>query len=122
LCRIIIYREGSKVASRKTVTKFVDAPVDALPPGADPTNDLGEIGLFITPAGPTFRPAAARRLRGVDREMFDTLTDLGASAWAIRERADQLVPECRKRGVSWALIGWAFGLSESGAKKRWDTP
>lgn len=42
-----------------------------------------------------------------------------AALTAIERRRDDLVRQLRDQGLSWTRIGYAVGLSDEGARKRW---
>ena len=64
-------------------------------------------------------PATMARLTAGDRELLDTLAEHLAEVRALEEHAAALVLELRSRGVPWSVIGWASGLTDEGARRRW---
>jgi len=64
------------------------------------------------------RPKSVENLTDRQLRAFD---DLGHTARALRVGNEQLernVLTARGRGLSWATIGWAVGLTESAMRKR----
>ncbi len=68
-------------------------------------------------------PARARKLDGETFALFSRAQHAGIAIGEQMELLGELVPELRKRNVSWSLIGWAVGLTGEAVRQKWgDTP
>ena len=48
------------------------------------------------------------------------LQRLAADAAELQREIDRTVVRLRSQGASWAAIGWLTGMTDNGARKRWD--
>lgn len=64
-------------------------------------------------------PSSIRRMTGERLEIVREMQELARDAEGIRGRLDELVPEARGLGVSWAAIGFSVGLTGEAARLRW---
>lgn len=88
--------------------------------------DLGEdVRVYLSERGndghreAVVLPASVRRLTGERLEVIEEMQGLARQAEWVRKRLDELVPEARELGVSWAAIGFSVGLTGEAARLRW---
>lgn len=109
--------EGSwQVAKRKRVDDF-DPAVGAVDPGED-------VRVYLSESVDGHRqavalPASIRRLSGERLDVIHEVQDVARQMELLRAQLDQLVPEARELGVSWAAIGFSVGLTGEAARQRW---
>lgn len=76
--------------------------------------------LMVTPEGQrTVLPASARRLAGEALEVYAELMQTALQVNELEAEMTEMAHELRGRGVSWALIGHAVGLTGEGARGRY---
>ena len=98
--------------SRKIVPDF-DPAVGAVDPGEDVRIYVGADRRAVA------LPASIRRLTGERLEVVEEVQHVARQMEYLRARLDQLVPEARDLGVSWAAIGFSVGLTGEAARLRW---
>lgn len=64
-------------------------------------------------------PRSVERLGPSAVRLCQTLQGLELERRKAAAELDQLVATARSRGVSWAAIGWAVGISGEGARQKW---
>lgn len=87
----------------------------------EPAEDL-EIRTRDLPTGERHAvvvPASVRRLTEEQSELVYGLQQRAMIAQQMRQQIDELVPEAREAGCSWAVIGWSVGLTGEAARLRW---
>lgn len=94
-----------------------DPAVGAVDPGED-------VRLYVSQGRDGHRqavalPASIRRLTGERLEVIEQMQRHARVAEHARLSIDELVPEARELGVSWAAIGFSVGLTGEAARLRW---
>jgi len=64
-------------------------------------------------------PASARNLSGDLAELLGVLGDVTHEIRTLEEEQAAAAGAARAHGLSWALIGWATGLTGEGARLKW---
>jgi len=64
-------------------------------------------------------PSSVRRLPVATRRLLHDLAQIGAQVRHLEDHAEQLVPQLRHGGSSWAQIGAALGITGEGARSRY---
>ena len=108
--------EGSWQVTSKRRPDF-DPAVGAVDPGED-------VRVYVSGVEDGHRqavalPASIRRLTGERLEIVGEMQQIAREAEYLRGRLDELVPEARELGVSWAAIGFSVGLTGEAARLRW---
>lgn len=84
----------------------------------------GPVEVVQAPSGgayfrPAIRPKAWDRLSPGAQDEMAELQLLAAKIHELQGDLEERALSVRRRGASWALIGWALGTSGQAAQKRW---
>jgi hypothetical protein len=68
----------------------------------------------------SFVPRSVRNLSPEVQPVWNRLTDAAEHVAAAQQALADAVTACRTVGLSWSSIGFALGVTEAGARKRYD--